>query len=181
MLNKFLLILSVVLLWSCAGVMDREARQTFLDRSAPFTVTVYPVHVVVGDTTHADRNLQTQLINHINEQGYARALASEYDASITMTWGANQAKMYRQNAVQFAEQVKAAKLSTSYALLVETLSSGVESNLGGVHYYIVDTQGNVVDGTLSNSHWKEFNSISPRNRQEALQVAFNLMQNLALE
>ena len=181
MLNKFLLIVSVVLLWSCAGVMDRKARQTFLDRTEPFTLTVYPVHVIVGDATHADINLQTQLINHINELGYARAVASESDASITMIWGANQAKMYRRNAGQFAEQVKAANVSTSYALLVETLSRGVESNLGGVHYYIVDNQGNVVDGTLSNSHWKEFSSISPRNRQEALQVAYTLMQGLALE
>ena len=181
MKSRIFVIVCTVLLWSCAGVMDKESRAVFLDRTKPLSVTVYPVHVVISDKTHSDTDLQKQLVDHLNVLGYAEAIASEDDVEIPFIWGANQAKMFRRSAENFAAQLAGKPLSTSYALLVETLSIQVEDNMGGVHYYIVDNQGHVVDGALSNTHWNAFTSVSPKNRQEGLQVAFNILKNLELK
>lgn len=170
--------LSVVLFWSCAGVMDKQSRQVFLNRGEPFSVTVYPVHVVVSETTTSDTSLQMEVVAHLNEKGYALAVASDEDVTIPFEWGMNQAKMFRRSAESFAQNQKGKELSTDYALLIEMLSIQVESNMGGVHYYIVDTKGNVVDGSLCNSHWEEFTSVTPTNRHEGLKVAFNLLKHL---
>jgi len=88
--------------------------------------------------------------------------------------------MFRRSAEHFARNLEGKALSTEYAMLVETLSIKVESNMGGVHYYIVDTKGNVVDGSLCNSHWEEFTSITPTTREDGIRVAYNLFNKLEL-
>ncbi|MBC8375069.1 MAG: hypothetical protein H8E26_03420 [FCB group bacterium] len=170
----------MTILMSCS-VIDKGAQKLFLERSGPFEVTVYPVHVVVSETTSADTSLQKELVQYLNDSGLAKAVASGGDVDIPFEWGANQAKMYRRSAEAFAAAVQLDKPATSYALLIETLSMGVENNMGGVHFYLVDTAGKVVAGTLSNSHWEEFKSISPKDRKAGMQVAYTLLKTLTIE
>ena len=176
-----LMVVSVLVFLTSCGVVDKEGQKIFFARSGPFEVTVYPVHVVISETTQADTSLQMQLIRYLNQSGMAKAVASERDIAIPFTWGANQAKMFRRSATSFAAAIQLDKPATPYALLVETLSIGIEENMGGVHFYLVDSTGKVVAGSLSNSHWEAFKSISPKGRNEGMKVAYRLLNSLTIE
>ena len=173
-------VFSILFLMSCS-VIDKDAQKIFSERIEPFEVTVYPVHIVISEATISDTTLQRELVQFLNTSGLASAVASTMDVDIPFEWGANQAKMYRRSAEAFAGAVELEKLATPYALLIETLSIGVENNMGGVHFYLVDRSGKVVAGTLSNSHWEEFKSISPKDRKAGMQVAYSLLKALTIE
>ena len=174
------LVFMMIFFMSCS-IIDKDAQKLFSNRTGPFEVTVYPVHVVISETTFADTSLQKELVQFLNDSGLAKAVASGKDVDIPFQWRANQAKMYRRSAQAFAAAVALDKPATSYALLIETLSMGAENNMGGVHFYLVDTTGKVVAGTLSNSHWEEFKSISPQDRKAGMQVAFSLLKTFTIE
>lgn len=175
-----MLIPMMMLVMSCS-VIDKDAHEIFADRKGPFEVTVYPVHIVVSESTFADTVLQMDLVHFLNESGLAIATPATRDVEIPFTWGANQAKMFSRSAKGFAHAISMDRPATDYALLVESLSIGSEENVGGVHFYLVDKHGKIAAGSLSNSHWDEFTSISPRGRHAAMKVAYNLLGKLSLE
>jgi len=175
---KLIVCAVTILIWNCTGPIDKETSKLFQSRSQPFVVTVYPVHVVVfKDTSEPDFSLQNQVVTYLNETGYAHAVPSDTDISVPVAPHRNQAKMFQFSAKTFTQQIEIQELSTPYALLVETLSGVEESNMGAVHYYIVDRKGHVVAGGLSNSHWEEFTSVNPRSREDGVKVAFNMFDN----
>lgn len=176
--RMFIMLLAGISL-SCFSVIDKEAQHTFANRSSAFSVTVFPFHVVVGDTIYSDRELQGLTADYLNEKGWTRAVTYYDDVEIPVVWGHNQAKMFRSSATRFAEKVISLDLDTDYALLVESLSIGTEDNVGGVHFYLVDRMGRVVAASLSNSHWESFTSVNPSSRRDAMKVAFNLFEALA--
>ncbi len=91
----------------------------FIQLKGPFEVTVYPIHVVISETASTDTSLQRELVQFLNDNGLANAVASVNDVNIPFIWGSNQVKMFRWSAKAFASAVAVDKPATEYALIIE--------------------------------------------------------------
>lgn len=171
-----LILLTFTFVFGCTGPINKEAASLFQSLRDSLSVTVYPVHVIIlPKSVQTDTKLQNEVVMYLNSNDYAHAVTTTMDVNIPVAPSKNQAKMFKESALNFAQQVSNQNISTPYALLVETLSWHNESNMGGIHYYVADTMGHVVAGGLTNSHWEEFISVSPRTRQDGIKVAFNML------
>jgi hypothetical protein len=160
---------------ACASPFSREAEEAFLADTGPFSVTIYPVHVVLGQEIEDDALLAVQLAEFLSGDKLANPTISESPIEVPMEWGRNQAAMYRRSGERFGAAVAAAGIETEYALLVEILCDDEETWVGGVHYYLVDAGGQLASGGGSNSHHKEFKEVDPVDREGGIEVAFRML------
>lgn len=164
------LVLGALLISGCWSYLSSEARQKFESREESFSVTVFPVSIVVGSERQQDAELASEIADFINANQLADAVMGEGDIEIPVKWGRNQAKMAQQSALSYAEQIKSANIMTDYALLVEILCNSSETKVGGIHYYLCDKEGNLADGGLCNSHWENFQKVKPHDRKGGTEV-----------
>lgn len=161
----------MLFLSGCWSYISKEAKQKFDNREGTFSVTVYPVSVVLGNGRVHDENLAAEVIDFLIRENLAVPVMSNSVIDIPVKWGRNQAKMAQQSAINFSEQIKTEDIKTDYALMVEILCDTSESKVGGVHYFLCDKAGNLADGGLTNSHWPEFKEVEPHDRKGGLAVA----------
>ncbi|PKN78070.1 MAG: hypothetical protein CVU48_09470 [Candidatus Cloacimonetes bacterium HGW-Cloacimonetes-1] len=166
-----LVAVAMISLFGCSGNVNKEAQQAFQARTEPFSVTIYPANIVVSGQIEHDSDLSHDAARFLEAELLAKPVLGNGDFSYDFRWGSNQAAMGTRTANAFAAQVPRDSISTDYAILVETLSIGTEANMGAIHFYIVDRNGNLVFWALTNSHWDEFNAIKPRSRQGGMEVA----------
>ena len=160
----------------CNSYTTKEAVQSFESRQGAFSVTVYPVNVVRGDTVEHDVDLAQKVVTFLRQEGLAEPLLGMTDAEVPVKWRHNQAKMAQQSALTFASGVKEANIQTDYALLVEILGNRSETWVGGMHFYLCDRQGLLANGGLTNSHWEEFKEVKPHDRQGGFEVALRMLR-----
>ncbi len=165
------LVLGTLIISGCGTYLSREARQQFEEREESFSVTVYPVSIVVGSERQQDTELASEITDFINDNDLADAVMGEGDIEIPVKWEMDQSKMARRSALSYAEQMKSANIMTDYALLVEILCNSSETNVGGVHYFLCDKEGNLADRGLNNSHWENFKKVKPHDRKGGAEVA----------
>lgn len=165
-----LISLSVVLLGCGGPILSTEAEKGFQGRQGPFTVTVYPVRVVKGETIEQDARLAGQLARFLQDENIASPELAGAQVEFPVTWGRNQAKMLRRSAEEFARHVRQAGIETDYALMAEILCNPDETRVVGVHYYLADAAGSIADCRLSNSHHKAFKQVDPEHREGGYQV-----------
>ena len=162
---------TMLILSGCWSYVSKEAREKFETRDGAFSVTVYPVSVVIGQERVQDEQLAAEVINFLARGKLAHPVMGIGNIDIPVKWGRNQAKMAQRSAINFSDQMKEEEIQTDYALLVEILCNSSETNVGGVHYYLCDKEGNLADGGLTNSHWDEFHKVEPHDRNGGLAVA----------
>jgi hypothetical protein len=173
----FLIILMGVVLCSCNFKVSKEAARKFEERQGPFSVSVFPVRVVMGGSAAYDTTLSNDLSTWLHEEEIANAVVMTEANEFPVQWHHNQAKMLKESARAFADHIMGIKIQTDYALLVEILCNRDETHVGGVHHYLTDSSGKIVDVGLNNSHWSEYQAIQPVNRVDGLEVAKLMMQN----
>jgi hypothetical protein len=159
----------------CWSYISPEAQSRFQGRTTHFTVTVYPVNVVRGNTLVHDAGLSQKVATLLREEKLADPKLTAMPAEIPVAWGANQAKMAQRSAKAFAEAVAKDSIRTDYALLVEMLCNPGETQVIGVHYFLADRNGQLADGGLSNSHWDEFKQVQPTDRQGGYEVLARML------
>ena len=103
-------------------------------------------------------------------------MLAEAAIDIPFKWERNEAKMAEQSARAFASKVAEAGLQTKYALLVEILCNGSETQVLGVHFYLSDREGRLASGGLTNSGWQEFKEVQPRDRTGGYEVATRMLE-----
>jgi phosphoribosylformimino-5-aminoimidazole carboxamide ribonucleotide (ProFAR) isomerase len=155
----------------CWSYVSDDAHERFVSRSGPFSVTLYPVHVMRGPELVHDAALAQALAADLEQQGLAKAVVAQGPIEYSFEGGHNEAKMAKHSAEAFAAQVRGAAITTDYALMVEVLANPGETVVIGVHYYLVERGGAIADGSLTNSHWEEFDKVRPHDRQGGLEVA----------
>lgn len=164
-------VLLAALLGGCWSYVSDEAQRRFAARTGPIGVTVYPVHVMRGGATVHDAALAQELAAFLGREGLADAVVAAGPIEYPFEGGANQARMAQRSARAFAAKVREAGIATDYALMVEVLANPDESVVIGVHYYLVERGGEIADGSLTNSHWDEFEKVKPHDRRGGLEVA----------
>ena len=168
---------TTLILSGCWSYVSKEAREKFETRNRAFSVTVYPVTVVIGQERVHDEQLAAEVIAFLAKKKLADPVMGTGFIDIPVKWGRNQAKMAQRSAINFSDQMKGEEIQTDYALLVEILCNSSENNVGGVHYYLCDKEGNLADGGLTNSHWDEFHEVEPHDRNGGLAVAKLMLRN----
>ena len=161
----------MLILSGCWSYVSKEAREKFETRDGAFSVTIYPVSVVLGSERVHDEQLSADLINYLRQEQLADPVMGSRVIDMPVKWGHDQSKMAKTSAINFSNQMKEEEIQTDYALLVEILCNASENNVGGVHYYLCDKEGNLADGGLRNSHWDEFHKVEPHDRNGGLAVA----------
>jgi hypothetical protein len=166
-----ILVLISIIIVGCWTYVDKNAMQAFTNRKQQISVTVYPVNIVKGTRIVNDSELAKIMVTFLSDNNLAIPILGSKDHSYPFIWGMNQAKMSQRSANAFAVQVKQDMIPTDYALLVEILCNEVETNVFGVSYYLVDKEGKIADGSLSNSDWKDFKVVKPYNRLGGFAIA----------
>jgi len=168
-----------LLLTGCGSIISKEAREKFYGSPEPFSVTVYPVHMVLGDSAVAhDTALAERLAGWLQEHNLACPVVADQPVEVPIQWGHNQARMLRRSAETFSRQVAASGIETDYALLVEILSNPTETWVGGVHFYLSDRNGLLASGGLSNSHHREFKQVNPQDREGGYEVLVRVLSRV---
>jgi len=149
------------------GVTDEQAQKVLEGRLGHTSVTVFPTAIrAIGREQPVTYNTAAaaKAGQFIEEQKLATVTLAGSEVPLTGGWGNNQAKMFSTSATEFGAYVKAHPIGTEYAFMAEYLISG--NWVGGVHYYIVDANGVVAMGHLSNSDWPVFKRINPQSLED---------------
>ena len=150
-----------LLLAACSSPVDERLRADFHAALGHTTITVYPAAVLSNteagnwhDAASADR-----LAAWLGAQGLATATVSSEEVGLPLPGQGFQYDVFKAGAAAFGEHVRAHGLAGDYALLAEYLVTRVPeggSRAGGVHAFVVDAQGRLVDALLLNSHHELF-------------------------
>jgi Mor family transcriptional regulator len=167
----------LLFLTGCWAVISKEAKEKFNSRQGPFSVTIYPIHVIKGKSVEHDQKLSKKLADFLKEENLANPLVSDDQIDVPIQWGRNQAKMLQKSAETFSQEVSKAGIETEYALLAEILCNKDENWVGGVHFYLADQNGLIASARLSNSHWSEFKEVNPKDRYGGYKVLISMLQN----
>lgn len=151
----------------CGSIVNTDAAQMLHSRLGHARFRVLPTIVRRKSIAH-DTVSAMELVGFIEEQELGSAELSYEKVQITGKWRHNQARMYRESASGFSEFVKARQVEDQYWVLAECLM--VSDQVLGAHLYILDSEGRVAYGILSNSHHPEFSSRSPRTVGDCMAV-----------
>jgi hypothetical protein len=176
LLYRSSILLVVLLLSGCYSYLSPEASEEFNARTAPFSVSVYPVNVIKPPgTLHPSIPMAEKVVTFLETEELAKPVLVKERVQYDFVFSPNQTKIVANSAKAFAAQVKEEDIATDYALLVEImmLSNGEP---GGVHYYLSDPEGELADGSFTNDHWDEFKEVQPKTAYDGLEIAIRMLR-----
>jgi hypothetical protein len=168
-------------LTSC-GAIDEQAQKVLEGRLGYTSVTVFPTAIrAIGREQPITYNTAAaaKAGQFIEEQKLATVTLADSEVPLTGGWGHNQAKMFSTSATELGAYVKAHPIGTEYAFMAEYLVGG--NWVGGVHYYIVDANGVVATGRLSNSDWPVFKRINPQSLEDCDRLLIAMIEEALAE
>ena len=176
LLYRSSILLVVLLLSACYSYLSPEASEEFNARTAPFSVSVYPVNVIKPPgTIHPSIPLAEKVVAFLETEGLAKPVLVKERVRYDFVFSPNQTKIVANSAKAFAAQVREAGLKTDYALLVEIMMLP-NGEPGGVHYYLSDPKGELADGSFTNDHWDEFKAVQPKTAEDGYVVAIRMLR-----
>ena len=171
-----ILLVVALLLSGCYSYLSPDASEEFNARTAPFSVSVYPVNVIKPPgTIHPSIRLAEKLVTFLETEELAKPVLVKERVRYEFVFSANQTKIVANSAKAFAAQVREAGIATDYALLVEIMMLP-NGEPGGVHYYLSDPQGELADGSFTNDHWDEFKAVQPKTAEDGYEVAIRMLR-----
>jgi len=168
------LILTALLLAgaACQSAIDDATREAFRSRLGSVSFTVYPTYLHSASGDAWDRASAEALAAAIVEEGWGQAAPASEDLPVHSEPGINQLRMWKESAASFGAWIAAHPPATDYAVQAEDLGfdpSGLHE-VGGIHAYVVDRSGKLVDGILLNSHHDGFRAAHPKTAAECTAV-----------
>jgi hypothetical protein len=160
----------------CRSLIDPAAEEEFFASLGEMTMTTFPAYVRSGEGGTYDQASADQVAAFLNETGMANAAASTEQVAIPGSWHSNQSLMWRESAQALTAHIQANGLVTDYALLAEYIFLGT-GNVGGVHCYVVDTDGTVAFGILLNSHHDSFADADPKTVEDCTALLIDELQD----
>jgi hypothetical protein len=148
-------------LGGCGSLVDPAAEKQLKQDLGNTSITVFPAALRRTQITY-DAAAAGQLADFLKAQKLADATASDAEVPLTGPWHSNESTMWKESAQALAAYVKEHPINTRYALLPEYLILGGSGAIGGVHVYIVDSDGRIAAGFALNSHHKLFSEVNPK-------------------
>ncbi len=168
-------LLAAVVGASCSSPVDEELRADFHAALGGTSLTVYPAFVRTNapegpgyDAAAADR-----IGAWLAEHELARVSRSSEEVALPADAQGYQYDVWCASAQAFGEWIADHPIDTAYALLPEYLITRVPSGgtqAGGIHAFVVDAQGRLVDGLLLNSHQALFREAAASTPAECTEV-----------
>ena len=157
---------------ACGSVIEDEARDAFRAKLGSTSFTVYPAYLHAPSGDAWDGASAERLAAVIVEAGWGQAVTASDQVPVHSEPGMNQARMWRESAASFGAWIAAHPPQTEYAVQAEYLGfdpAGARE-VGGIHAYVVDRTGKLVDGVLLNSHHEGFSSAHPKTAAQCTEV-----------
>jgi hypothetical protein len=161
----------------CRSSIDDQDREAFRGRLGSTSFTVYPAHLHRHDGSTFDDASALRLAAVLNDEGYGQAVASDRHVPIDVDPGMNQLRMWRDTAAQFGAWIAAQPPESDYSILTEQLGGGEGRLIGGLHAFVVDRNGKLVDGLLLNSHHDGFRVAQARTPAEGTEVLIAVLRD----
>jgi len=161
---------------ACGSPIDDEVRESFRARLGSTSFTVYPAFLRSPAGNGWDDASAARLAAALLEDGRGQAAVSEARVPITGEVHMNQARIWRESAAEFGAWIAAHPPETDYAILAEYIGVPAETQAFGVHAYVVDRSGKLVDGVLLNSHHEGFAAAHPRSAAECTELLVTVMR-----
>jgi hypothetical protein len=149
------------------GVPNEAEREAIKERQAAFkqaaataTLLIYPAHA--GD--QMSPKSATHLAQMINEAKLLKATAADQGPQLEVKPDMNEQKMLWGMARAFSTEVQAHPPKSDYVLYADYLMG--KNAVGGVHFAICDSKGQLVIVDFQNSHWDDFKAINPKSAED---------------
>lgn len=178
LISLAIILVCVPLFWAigCRGIVDEKDYEVFARAIGDTTITVYPTVARIGRNFEYDTGASAAIAEMIRSEELATVTISHEQVSITRGWHANQARMLRESAEDFATHIAAHPVNTDYVLLAEYLG-GRPNRFGGIHCYILEKTGTPVFVLLLNSHDKRFARKSPSSKADCTDVLLDTLRH----
>jgi len=162
---------------SMVDPVDPAARQALMQSLGNTSFTVFSAFVRDADERYYDAESADLIGAFLAGDGLANVTVSESHVPITGPWHSNQFQMLQESAAAFAAHLEENPPETDYALLAEYIFLGGEGGVGGIHCYILDTNGNVAHVVLLNSHHNEFSDAEPETVPDCTDVLIGVLRD----
>jgi len=176
--SKFLVIAILVIIAffnSCQTENKVLLRKIISERQK---ILVCPVHILDNQNSSYDTTCSKTIVNYINSKNYGFAEFTTLVPPANNEWRHNEAKMLTISINKFVEFVKKSNLpENTYILYPEFLKIGPNSTIVGVHYCLLNYEGEIVMRGLINSHWPEYQKVNPKNNNDCVNVFINGFEN----
>lgn len=169
-----LVLLSIVT--GCEQVVSEDARDQFENRTKPFSVTVFPIHVVSGNEIEHDPALAQRLAEFLKSSHLAEPVVSKDYIEMPAYYGVAETKRIRLAARHFKRTIDQVDLTTDYALMAEMVSNPEKTRVLGVYFFLADRFGRIASARMANSHHQEFQKIQPKNRTDGFRVLTGMIR-----
>jgi len=169
-----LIFLSIVA--GCEQVVSEDARERFENRNGPFSVTVFPIHVVSGNVLEHDAALAQRLVEFLRSSHLAEPIASDERIEMPAYYTVTETKRIRLAARHLQRTIDPIDLSTDYALMAEIVSNPEQTRVLGVYFFLSDRFGRIASARMANSHHQEFQKVNPKNRSDGFRVLTEMIR-----
>lgn len=179
-IRSVLLGLSVLALAAGCNGIDAERHDRFRSRLGDTTITVYPAAVWEPAGSRADAGTAERLAGFLREHALAAPDTSNASIGLPREQGRYQQRVWKDSGAAFGRFVAAHPPAGEYALLAEVLLSATPDGrpfVGGIHAFVVDREGHLVDGVLLNSHHEPFRKAAPATVADATAVLLGVLQD----
>ncbi len=154
----------------CDRVVSDEARRRFETRTGPFSVTVFPIHVIAGNQVDHDTELAEWLVEFLRASHLADPIIAAEEIKMPAYYATTETKRIRLNARYYKRVLDQIDLATDYAFMAEIVCNPDKTRVLGVYFYLADRFGRIASARMANSHHREFQKIHPKNRTDGFRV-----------
>ncbi|MFP4531477.1 MAG: hypothetical protein ACLFNS_02230 [Desulfobacterales bacterium] len=169
-----LIFLSIIA--GCEQVVSEDARERFENRDAPFSVTVFPIHIIAGSELEHDAALARRLSEFLQSKQLAEPKVSEAPIDRPAYYGVSETKRIRLAVRHFQRAIDQVDLTTDYALMAEIVSNPDKTRVLGVYLFLADRFGRIASARMASSHHSEFQKIQPKNPADGFRVLTEMIR-----
>ncbi|MDZ7830256.1 MAG: hypothetical protein U5L07_00735 [Desulfobacterales bacterium] len=157
-------------------MVSEDARERFENRNNPFSVTIFPIHIIAGSELEHDAALARRLSEFLKSKQLAEPKVSETRIDRPAYYGVAETKRIRLAARHFQRTIDQVDLTTDYALMAEIVSNPQKTRVLGVYFFLADRFGRIASARMANSHHSEFQKIQPKNRSDGFRVLTEMIR-----
>jgi len=172
-------IILMIIISGCSSE-NKLLREKFI--SGGYKMIVCPVHLLDRQSSIYDGSLSKKIVDYMNERKYADASQTELCPPPNINWQGDQAVMVDNSIELFKQFIVMNRVpAKTFVFYAEFLRGGKDARVVGVHYYLLDSKGEIAMRGILNSHSKEFKEVKPATNEECLRVLMDSFESKMME
>ena len=161
------------------AIEDSAASVKLTNQFSETSLTVYPTFVRRVQGPIYDRKSAKQIAKCFTDVGMASVAVSDQQLPIVGKRIMIQWKLFKQTLELFSSYLKDNSLKTNYAVIAEYLITPLPDGgqaAGGIHCYVLDSDGRVAIAILLNTHHKIFAEAKPKTVEDCTAVLIKALK-----